>query len=66
MYIYMYTYKCMSFHPHMHLEFYISAAQTNVDVKLHIGSQSLLDYMCISNLSKNIYYYSELGPIKLN
>ena len=28
--------------------------------------QSVVDYVCISNLSMNINYYSELRPCKLN
>ena len=28
--------------------------------------QSVVDYICICNLSMNVYYYSKLGPTRLN
>ena len=53
---------------HMYIEIYIicvfthicvltSAAQIKVEFELYVG-QSVVDYMCISNLPMNIYYYS--------
>ena len=63
MYFHMYTYKHICFHPHMRFDFKTSAAQTTVEFELYLW-QSVIDYMCISNLSMNIYYYSELGPSK--
>ena len=36
----------MCFHPHMHLDFLTSVAQSKVEFKTYLG-QSLVDYMCI-------------------
>ena len=66
MYMYMYAYKyIMYFHPHIFLDFWTSAAQTMVKFELFLG-QFVIDYVCISNLPMNIYYYSELWLIKFN
>ena len=63
---FLYAYKyIMCFHPHMRLDLLTSAAQTKVEFELYLG-QSLVDHICISNFSMNIYYYSELWPIKFN
>ena len=61
-YIHIY-YTC--FHPHMRLDLWTSTAQTKVELELYPG-QSVVDYLCLSNLSMNIYYYSELWPIEFN
>ena len=55
----------MCFHPHMRLDFLTSAAQTKVELLLYLG-QSVVDYICNSNLPMNKYYYSEIWPIKYN
>ena len=49
----------------MRLESHTSAAQTKVEFVLYLG-QSVVDYVCISSLSMNFYYCSELGPTKIN
>ena len=36
-----------------------------VEIDLCLG-QSVVDFMRISNLSTNIYYYTELGSAKIN
>ena len=41
------------------------AAQTKFECELYLG-QSVVYYICISNLPMNIYSYSELGPNKFN
>ena len=55
----------MFFHPYMCLEFKTSVALTKVKFELCLG-QSVVDYICISNLPMNIYYFSEPWPIKFN
>ena len=50
---------------HMYLDFYNSAAQAKVEFKLYLG-QYVVDYICISNFPMNIYYYSELWPMKFD
>ena len=40
-------------------------AQTKVELELYL-CQSVVDYMCVSNMSMNIYYYSELGHSMFN
>ena len=55
----------MSFNPHMRLDSLTAAARSKVEFEIHLW-QSVVDYLCISYLSVNIYYYFELWPTKFN
>ena len=44
---------------------FTSAALAKVEFELYLG-QSVVNYICISNLHMHICYYSERWPIKFN
>ena len=49
----------------MRLDFKASVPQNKVQFVLYLG-QSVVDYICSSNLPMNIYDDSELSPLKIN
>ena len=57
-------YSISFMYPHRRLHFSTSTAQKKVEFELYL-EQLVVDYMCISNLSMNNYYYAEQGPSKL-